>query len=254
MKYKTYLPIFSGFYETIWQFQYDNLEYDIKEERKQKGLNSEIDFLDLNIDNKQYEYDIVENLCDVIQKELSTFVNSIELEKICSPKEYNFYNDSADVIIDVNADKIKDFIYTNKEKFTEFLKRRYTSYDGFISSYKNDFESWETDTKNFTDFNIDGHRLGSVLDFISIMLSIKEFDLYEYGKQDIYEPCYISNWDEIINKQDGTLIEFFTSKGFSLNIAEYYNRIYINGNIKEYSLSNEVLNIIKEYETFLKTV
>lgn len=135
--------------------------------------------------------------CGIIGKE----VFAIEFQQVRSPKEYNFKNDSADVEILPNIDNIQSFIYKNKESFVKYLKSRYTSYDGFISFYENDFESWEQDTKKFTDFNIDNHRLGSILDFIYEQLEIDfENDVYYRFKESIFSSNYIENYDELEEK------------------------------------------------------
>lgn len=246
MKYETYLPIFSGFYNTIWEPNSENLEYNLNQERKANGLYSSIDFNNLKIDYEEYEKDIVLNLCSLIQEELSKYIISIELENIYSPKEYNFANDSANIIIEVKENEIASFIYSHKSEFEKFLKNRYTSYDGFISHYENDFDSWEKDTKNFTDFSIDGHRLGSILDFIANIENIRENDLYEFVE--VYIESYVNNYDELLVKQDGSLFELLTSNNISKNMAEYYSQCYENNSLKELCLSETILSIIHEYD------
>ena len=39
-KIDTWLPVFSGFYNTIWEFDYDNVLYNINEDRQELKLNS----------------------------------------------------------------------------------------------------------------------------------------------------------------------------------------------------------------------
>ena len=202
MKINTYLPIFSGFYNTVWQLDYDYIEEVITQDRKKKGLYSEYDFNDLKIDNSSFESDVVKLFCNELPDFMQDFINNVELEKIVFPKKYNFSNDSANVIIDTNIENIRDFIYKHESEFKEHLKNRYTSYDGFISGYSNNFEDWKADTKDFKDFSINGHCLGSILEFIAHTLEIREFDLYysltEGCGIDFYS--YIENLDELFNK------------------------------------------------------
>jgi len=198
MQIKTYLPAFSGFYETSYQLNSDNeLDY-INEDRKEKKL-SPINWDQLKIDYSTYELDIVKTFCDTLKEYMNDFIVSIELERIIYPKEYNFANNSADVIIDIIPENITNFIYDHKEKFSEFLKKRYTSYDGFISHYNNDFKSWEVDTKNFTDFSVDGHRLGSVLDFIFYTAGNKSDNICYDVMENINTFAYIENYNECVN-------------------------------------------------------
>jgi|GEM_PF-1163639 len=205
-KIETYLPIFSGFYNTIYEFQEDNIIYCINQDRKDKGL-SQINFDSLKIDYKSYELDTVKRLCDIIGKELENFVYSIDFQELLNPKEYNYKNDSVNVAILPKIDTIKAFIYANKEAFSNYLKDKYTSYDGFMSHYSNDFETWETDTKKFSDFSIDGHRLGSILEFIAIKSDIREYDIFESLRDTIQEENYIENYDILENNPSCTKCE-----------------------------------------------
>ena len=49
-KNESYLPLFKGFYNTCFDFDYERVEYDIKELRIQNGLYSESN-IDFDIDN-----------------------------------------------------------------------------------------------------------------------------------------------------------------------------------------------------------
>lgn len=248
MKVKTFLPVFSGFYGTIWEFDYNYIEDFIKEERKEKNLYSDVDFNDLKIDNETFENDIVNLFCEALPDFMPDFIEKIELEKIVRPKYYNFSNDSANVIITIKPDEVKSFIYANKEKFFEFLKKRYTSYNGFISHYENDFQSWESITENFSNFTCDGHRIGAILEFIAIMQGVKEFDLFESIFEKIDFLSYVENLEDVINKQDGSLFEFLTSKGIEKSFADYIETSFNNNVLESLSLSEKILSLIQEYK------
>ena len=196
-KIKTFLPVFNGFYESIWQFDDDMVLYNINEDRQEKGL-SEIDFDNLEINNAEYEKDVSIAFCEVLEKELSDYVKSITFENLYSPKQYNFSTDSINCEIEPDADAISAFIYKNKDAFCEYLKENYTGCDGFIPSYSNAFDVWANNTLGFKSFNCNGHYLGSILQFICNILDIN--DLYEAVKSEIYEGDYILNWDDCINK------------------------------------------------------
>jgi hypothetical protein len=251
-KCETFLPLFSGFYGTNWEFNFENIAQDIKESRDEKGLYSDFDINDVKIDYESYENDIVKNFAEALQDILSEhkFVSKIELQSIVHPKAYNFSNDSANVIINYNAEAVKDFIYSNQEKFCAFLKSRYTSCDGFISWFSNEFETWETETLHFSDFSKNGHYLGAVLEFVCAELKIVEFDLYESVFDNVYFSNYAENMDEIINKMDGTLFEFLTSNGIAESFADYIVTSFQNNVISQLSLSEKVLSVIREFEAF----
>lgn len=190
-KINTWLPIFSGFYNTIWEFD-DRyvLEY-INESRE-----NPIEYDNLEIDNTKYEHDISIKLCELFKDVLSDYIEEIEFEDIQSPKEYNYVNDSINCVITPKIDNIQKFIYKNKDVFCQYLKENYTSYDGFISAYENDFLSWESNTNNFTTFE-NSHSFGSILQFISEVLEIEEINMYYNIELDYLD--YIDNLEKCLN-------------------------------------------------------
>ena len=191
---KTWLPIFSGFYNTIWDNDgsIENEIYSINQDRKQ----GKIDYDNLKIDHKQYTEDISREVCNQIENVLHDYIEKIEFENLQSPKQYNYINDSIDCTITPKIENIQKFIYENKGKFSLYLKNKYTSCDGFISHYNNDFLSWENDTNNFTTFE-NSHFLGSILQFIAEILNIQEIDIYY--NMEIYISSYIENYDQCLN-------------------------------------------------------
>lgn len=99
-----------------------------------------------------------------------------------SPKYYNYDTDR--VLIDVEYNFIalvKYCKYTNKEKFNQYLRDNFTSYDGYISFVENN-------TKSFFDrerFN--SHRNMAINVMIEFYL-VNEIDL-ESHLQAMYEDC-----------------------------------------------------------------
>lgn len=249
MKVKSFLPIFPGFYNTIFEFDYNLIDYDITEARKERGLFSDWSIDDLKIDNAKYESEIVNGFCDILPDLLSDYILKIELERIINPKTYNFSNDSADVIIEINPEKIQAFIYYHKKEFCEYLKARYTSCDGFISHYSNNFEAWESETESFLNFNVNGHYLGAVLEFIAGIEKITAYDIYDRLEISYFD--YIENYDEILNKTDGSLFEMLTQNNFSKDWADYIETSFQNGVIESLSLDEKTLAIIREYKNLL---
>ena len=191
---KTWLPIFSGFYNTIWEFDYHYVIDYINESKKQ----GKIEYDNLEIDNEQYEEDISKAFCSQIENVLHDYIEKVEFEKLQYPKQYNYINNSIDCIITPKIENIKKFIYENKDVFCKYLKNKYTSYDGFISGYNNDFLSWENDTNNFTTFE-NSHVLGSILQFIAEVLNIQELDIYDNITDFISYLEYIENYDQCLN-------------------------------------------------------
>lgn len=249
-EYKTFLPVFRGFYNNpFWEFEYEYIKNDIYEIRKENGLHSEIDINDLNINYKEYEKNIAIQLCDGLQSELSEYIEKITLESVYNPKAYNFRTDIINITIIPKIEKIKAFIYENKNAFIEYLKEKYTGYDGFISFYSNDFSEWQEMTKDFSDYSENEHILGSVLQFICNIEDITEFSLCDDIEKNSHE--YIENWDDIVNQSDGSLKEFFTKNGYLENDANYFSICYENKTLQYELLNEKTLSIIKEYENYL---
>jgi hypothetical protein len=153
MKTKTYLPLFSGFYNSHW----DEPCFDGEEEifDLPKGM-----YFEEFIDWTKYHEHIAKEMCNEVQYLLSDFVSDIEFEKISSPKYYNFENDSIHCEIDFNEEKVMEYLNENQDAFSTYIKNNYTSRDGFISSYENNASEWLHEWQN------DSHKVGSVLQFI----------------------------------------------------------------------------------------
>lgn len=173
---KTYLPLFSGFYGTIWESDESNFCYE-----------NDCTYDDLIIDYKEYERDVVKSICDFVESNCE-FITAITFEKICSPKFYNFSNDSANVTIAIKKREFKKYLNDNKKALDKYLRERYTSRDGFWSHYGNSFEQWKEETNNFT--NLENHYLGSLLDFYFFNEEITEYEAYECSE--VYIDSYIT--------------------------------------------------------------
>lgn len=174
---ETYLPVFSGFYNGYFEseadFQSEN-EYEYY-----KDIYCE----DLDFDDLEFDYQLFYNECAIcmvyeVRDELVSlgFVSDIDYQKISSPKYYNFANDSIYVAIKLNDEKITNimnYLNENKEEFAKYLKSKYTSCDGFISSYSNSIEDWLN-----TESLEHPHKLGSILDFILENEGFEESELH----------------------------------------------------------------------------
>jgi hypothetical protein len=200
-KVDTWLPIFSGFYGTIWEADSDeeNEMFGIDQERKSKGL-PPVEYDDIEWDYDEYREQVTEGMTREIEVRLKEFglVDRIKFQKLSSPREYNFANDSIHVemtLTNENVEKILDYIHSHYEAFSKYIVGRYTSYDGFISSHSNDPYVWKSDIRATL---ADTHKLGAVLDFI---LRNEDEDM----EMDIYEDLhgngaylYASNYEVLI--------------------------------------------------------
>lgn len=181
-KAETFLPVFSGFYGTIFEAsEYSEIEY-INDERAERGLEPIIDG-DVDFNYKEYENDVCIQCTDFIDSALTELklVTSVKMQSISSPKEYNFRNDSINVEVELTSENcfnIEKYISEHRKEFKEYLKNNYTSRSGFWSSYSNDIDVWIDDTQGFADFSGSGHYLGSILQFICDCENIDNEGMY----------------------------------------------------------------------------
>ena len=191
MKTETYLPVFKGFYGSIFEPDETNeIDY-INELRAEKEL-PEIDYDDCKFNYSEYYKDVSKCLVDEIADELSEFVESIEFQQLKSPQFYNFTNDYIDVIIKPKQDAIINYIHNYKSEWKKYLMDNYKSYNGFISSYDCFPES-----DDWNDYNIINgkHQLGSALNFIAENEGINEIDVWDFIVGNVCIEC--SNFDEL---------------------------------------------------------
>jgi len=85
----------------------------------------------------------------------------IKTGEIYSPKCYNFGTDEIDLTVTFNKNKVRKFAKDNQEDFDKFLRKSYSSYDGFSSLTANNYEDW------LVGFNEEDDReVGAVLTYI----------------------------------------------------------------------------------------
>ena len=190
---KTYLPIFNGFYGSVWE---DYLTAD--GEAEHYNLPEDFDFFNY-VDYDKYHEELVKQFCQIAENHLYQFVDKIIFEKLISPKYYNFHNDSIDCTIIPKLDAIKSYIYSNKEAYGKYLKDNYSSRDGFISFHSSKFEDWEALTEDFTDLT-QSHTLGSILSFIAQNEDTTE-EIFYHDIEDIHiGNFYTDEFYEIIKQ------------------------------------------------------
>lgn len=196
IKVKTYLPIFSGYYNnSMWdQDENENFELqNINDERENNGKKP-IEWDEMEFNYSAFYEESSKKITVSVESLLCDFVEKIEFEGLVSPKFYNYSNDSINVSIFPKKTEIMEYLDQNNDDFEHYLKDNYTSYDGFISFKPN----------NVAEF-MDGapledeHKLGSILNFIANNEEIDEYAVYD---EIIDTPMiFCSNYQELIDKQ-----------------------------------------------------
>lgn len=174
-KFETFLPVFPGFYNTIFDTDYEMERYIESEE--QEGIKVDVENIYDKFNYSNYGKDVIEQCCEVLKDECD-FISDIQLQAVINPKEYNFHNDSANVEITLDVEELRFWIGKHWELVKKYIEDHYTSYDGFWSSYPNDIKEWATITKSFTDYDANSHMLGALLGVYFEYIGFTEETLY----------------------------------------------------------------------------
>lgn len=196
MQQETFLPVFPGFYNTI--FEPDLVEAD------ENYFLSEDCFEVQNCD--------LEPACRQMVHEVETELQragidvKLEFQHLESPREYNFRNDTININVSYDSEAvktIKQFLIKDIELFTGYLKDNYTSYDGFISGHSTDVLDW------LESFSTNSHKFGAVLDFIlQAVLDYSEGNLYDAVCNELYDYEVIEpKFQEILDQIDNYIRE-----------------------------------------------
>jgi len=172
-KQDTWLPIFTGYYNTIFDVSECIAESEVNlcaeeyaehySELYKNGVTYDFfienfwDYADFNDCFDDASQSICEGLLDL---DSNGIIINIKYQKTCSPRYYNFSNDSINCEIEYSSAKLKAFLSENLESFEDYIQGKYTSCDGFRSSYTNELEYW------LCEDNWGQHEIGSILNFI----------------------------------------------------------------------------------------
>ena len=200
---KTFCPIFNGFYNSIWEDDIDS-NYECEIEYYTNELKKEITEDDIECDTQGYYLavakSIPKNVMTLINEYIDGLITDIEYEELISPKFYNYTNDSINVKISIDTQKLHNYLYDNDyenyDKLGELISNRYKSRKGFFPSFSDDIEEWERITKEFTDFSKTTHELGAVLDMIAEIENIQESSLWEMTNDYVCVSEFFSIKDE----------------------------------------------------------
>jgi hypothetical protein len=143
---KSYLPIFPGFYNTIFE---PELDIESELEHWETELGRKVEESELDFDYKEYEETVGERACNFIEETVREFLSdtfTVEFEGIDSPREYNFRNDSINCTFHYEPEDITRMIYlafSDRNLAAEYLEGKFKSRSGFISFYGfYDLDQW----------------------------------------------------------------------------------------------------------------
>lgn len=199
MKANTYLPVFTGFYGSSLEAWSSDCEMEIENivDNNSELEGKEPEIADILHNCYDFEKDRVEtskSITHIIEqwfKDQEMPIESIEFQRLVSPREYNFVNDSIDVEITFKPEFMswfsEWFTRDGLSSFRTYIEARFKSRDGFISFYSDNPEVWVKQLFNGGVGEIDGgHFWGSMLQFFWFQeqCGLDEFELLYYGLAD----------------------------------------------------------------------
>jgi len=143
---KSYLPVFQGFYNTLFDTE-SAIDMTLE------TIDESIKYDDIEWDNKDYQDRVAKSCVESIENYLKQdgFDIEINFDEVHSPRQYNFSNDSINCTYKITNDsfnELLEYAKTNLSDFKGFLKENYSSCSGFISFYT-DFENTFVGLLNF---------------------------------------------------------------------------------------------------------
>ena len=216
----TWLPCFPGFYNTLFEPQFDS-ELDYLKREADDPLADDVDEGDLlcGWDNRGYERAVIGCICDRLPGYFprESGILKCSVQRVVNPKEYNFANDSADVGIEIDmamfAPWLRAYLGSHAQQWEQHIKRHYTSYDGFCSFYSSFVGDWNEavehmlngtepkDRNNFYSRRFIGqdHLLGRVLEFVLETERAKKTDepMYVRMYYDVCDRVYVGEFIDL---------------------------------------------------------
>ena len=179
MKVQTFLPVFNGFCNTLFEDLIDNAVDGAIEYHNEQN-NTDLVYDDFNFNYNLIMSEISKDAVSKIEEKLNEIgINcTIKYEELISPREYNFSNDSINIEINFKKfSQVIEILEQNYDSFTQYIKDNYTSRDGFISNHSSYASDWIKDLRENPENET--HKVGAVLDFI-----LQEIE--EYKDENLY--------------------------------------------------------------------
>lgn len=184
---------FCGFYESVissdidhqigQQIEWDTDTFDLNENEQQILWDNYLSI------NRSYFYnqiaeDYTNFYIEILNRRLKGFTLKAKFNLFTSPREYNFETDRIFIEIEENhaIDFIKFIIKNYKKELEEKIKQRFTSRDGFISSYKNSLDLWIDDYSKW-----DHNQIGTCFELFDLEEEDINYSLREYLSETIMD-------------------------------------------------------------------
>jgi len=159
---KSFLPVFTGFYNSVFTGIVDFEEELILDSDAEEG-ETVYQYDDLDFDYAKLHIDIAKGCISALQNEmiLNGFKVSITFEKLVSPREYNFETDEIQCTYELSNETLKGLlglVIDNSGLFDTYVRELFDSREGF-ASFNNGIK-WEEVLQRYEEF------FGYILQFL----------------------------------------------------------------------------------------
>ena len=197
------LLIFPGFYESL--LYYSDKEYVENMEREEGEPEREIKDWD------GYTRTACEGITEVLRPilEREPFCEGVRYDGMSSPRYYNFSTDKLIVTMQLDLDELKEWVLsddTRRESFDEYLHKKYTSYDGFISFVSNNIDDYFNESyEEYPDVLVDYYVLVDIIgddDIVSGLEHHTDLLPYEWDILDAADEAFYRYFVPVENDDD----------------------------------------------------
>ncbi len=193
VKVETWLPIFPGFYNTLFEYSSEP-EYDLFNDPSAVDkllVNFAVQNVHDYIDYTAYQNDVAECATSYIEavsmELLPGIIEHIKFQSVSSPGYYNFSNDTVNIELELDFNALLKAFIRHKHS-AEYLKENYTSRDGFNSYHPNNMSDWIEAA-----WDHQQHTAGSMLAFF-LMLEDERSELIQNIYEDVSDSVYSSEY------------------------------------------------------------
>jgi hypothetical protein len=183
ISFDTWCPLFPGFYGTFFECDEENEIYNHNSEH-----GTDLSYDDFEFDYDDYHDRVASAFCDGFERAFSDILPiRVTMQKVSSPKYYNFHNDTIDIEVELDFDELMRKVVEQKDILKKYIAETYTSRDGFISHHSNDIEDWCTPAYILEK---SAHRIGALLEGLAFAnIDDVKSEVYEWAAN---ETCWVN--------------------------------------------------------------
>lgn len=152
MKTTSLLPLFTGFYESIFDPANSIYEQEYEYLTTKEGMTDEEVTARLREWNYRAAYiaiskDIAEGFAELMHDHFPELELKVSFVELISPIEYNFETDKIVVDLEFKTDELLKLVLKHECGLQDFIEAQFTPRSGFQPYYSNKLQDWKDDIK-----------------------------------------------------------------------------------------------------------